>query len=223
MTRPPTAALLIACAAVVITTAGMVFAWSLRPPAPVSPDVGLSSDELRCGSVACQPVVEREVGNDTVELLVGQGSGRIRTNGESGRNIFELTIAESGAVITERSLECADAEVAVCLVRGVVGAEVWGEVLVRRSGTWSRAQLPYVASGAYLGLHDVNGDDAADVVAVQRACAPGVECSRRFAQVFSLVGAKTELGCTSVVAEPGLLPGWPDVSPGSAQLRSCGP
>ncbi|MBB5955102.1 hypothetical protein FHS29_001672 [Saccharothrix tamanrassetensis] len=222
MTRPQVAALLTACAAVLVTVAGMAFAWSLRPPAPAPQSVEPPPDELRCGATACQPVVKQDVGKDAVELLVGQGSGRIRINGASGRYIFELTIASSGAAITDRSLECVDAEVAVCLVRGAVGNEVWGEVLVRRANAWSRAQLPYVSSGAYLGLHDVNADAVADVVAVQRACASGVDCPRRFAQVFSLVGTKTELGCTAVVNHQDQLPGWPDVSPGAGQLRSCG-
>lgn len=222
VTRPPVSVLLTACAAVATTVAGMAFAWSLRVPAPAARGVEPPPDELRCGPAACRPVVQREVGRDAVELLVGQGSGRIRTNGESGRYIFELTIAESGAAITDRSLECADAEVAVCLARGSVGTEVWGEVLVRRAGAWSRAQLPYVAGGGYLGLHDVNADGVADVVAAQQACASGVTCSRRFAQVFSLVGAKTELGCTTVVAEQDLLPGWPRVAPAPAQLHPCG-
>ncbi len=199
----------------------MFFAWSLRPPAPAAAGPPPTVDDLRCGSVACQSVVRADVGKDTVEVMVGQGVGRIRTSGVSGRSIFELTIAESGAAVTDRSLECADAEVAVCLVRGQVGNEMLGELLVRRSGSWTRTQLPYVASGAYLALRDVNADGVADVVAVQRSCAPGADCSRRFAQVFSLVGPEQELGCTPVVAAPDQLPGWPTVSPNPTDLRSC--
>ncbi|MEU4801930.1 hypothetical protein [Actinosynnema sp. NPDC023587] len=222
MNRPPATALIVACLAVATTVAGMVFAWSLRPPPPVAPTGEPAADDLRCGSVACQPVVRADVGADTVELLYGQGVGRIRTNGASGRNIFELTIAESGAAITADSLECTNAAVSVCLVRGSLGGEVRGELLVRRSGAWSRAQLPYVASGGYLGLRDVDGDGVDDVVAVQRACGPGADCPRRFAQVFSLVGGKSELGCTTVVGDRALLPGWPDVAPAFTQLHRCG-
>ncbi|WP_309112431.1 hypothetical protein [Saccharothrix sp.] len=200
----------------------MVFAWSLRPDDTAERGVSPTQDELRCGTTACQVAVTTDVGRDTVAVLVGQGSGRISTNGASGRNIFELTIAEQGATITDGSLECVDAEVAVCLVRGPGPAEVLGEVLVRRSGAWSRAQVPYVAGGGYLGLHDVDADGVADVVAVQRACAPGVDCTRRFAQVFSLVGPKPELGCTQVVADQTQLPGWPTVQPTPTQLRPCG-
>ncbi|MBW4716183.1 hypothetical protein [Saccharothrix obliqua] len=222
MTRPPAAALFTALAAVSITIAGMVFAWSLRPPAPVAPVTAASSDELRCGSVACRVVDRAEVGQDVVEVLVGEGVGRIRTSGASGRNVFEVTIAESGAAVTDRSLECVAAEVAVCLVRGPVGEEVWGELLVRRGTAWTRAQLPYVADGAYLGLHDVDADGVADVVAVQRACGPEASCARRFAQVFSLVAAQPAVGCTAVVPAAEQLPGWPDVAPARAQLRPCG-
>ncbi|WP_146173883.1 hypothetical protein [Saccharothrix carnea] len=157
-----------------------------------------------------------------MELVVGEGAGRIRTSGASGPNIFELTIASSGARIDASSLQCVDAEVAVCLVRGAVNGEVLGEVLVRRSGAWSRAQLPYLASGAYLALHDVNKDTVADVVAVQRACQAGADCSRWFAQVFSLAAGGGELGCTPVVREAESLPGWPTVTPDPSDLRQCG-
>lgn len=230
VSRPNLPALLTACLAVAITAAGMVFAWSLRPDDTAERGVSPTQDELRCGPTACQVVVSADVGRDTVAVLVGQGAGvgqgqgagRISTNGASGRNIFELTIAEQGAAITDGSLECVDAEVAVCLVRGPARAEVLGEVLVRRSGAWSRAQVPYVAGGGYLGLHDVDEDGVADVVAVQRACAPGVDCSRRFAQVFSLVGPSADLGCTPVVPDASQLPGWPAVQPGRNHLRPCG-
>lgn len=221
VTRPPMAALLTACAAVLITIAGLVTAWSLRPPAVTGP-AATPQDELRCGTTACRSVVKQEVGVDSVELLVGDGAGRIRTTGASGPTIFELTIASSGARIDASSLQCLDAEVGVCLVRGEVNGEVLGEVLVRRSGAWSRAQVPYLASGAYLALHDVNRDTVADVVAVQKACQAGADCARRFAQVFSLAGGGGELGCTPVVRSAESLPGWPTVTPDPADLRQCG-
>ncbi|TQM82740.1 hypothetical protein FHX81_5150 [Saccharothrix saharensis] len=224
MTRPPVAALLTACAAVLITIAGLVIAWSLRPPPASDAGAVTPQDELRCGVTACRSVVKQEVGVDSVELVVGEGAGRIRTSGASGPNIFELTIASSGARIDASSLQCVDAaEVAVCLVRGEVRGEVLGEVLVRRSGAWTRAQVPYVASGAYMALHDVNKDAVADVVAVQRVCQAGVDCSRWFAQVFSPAGGGGELGCTPVVRAPESLPGWPTVTPDPSDLRQCGP
>ncbi|MFD7659456.1 hypothetical protein ACFV4N_36225 [Actinosynnema sp. NPDC059797] len=222
MTRPPAAVLLVACLAVVTTVAGLAFAWSTRPGAPAATGVEPPLDELRCGAEACRTVVEQQVGSDSVALLVGSEVGRIRTSGASGPNVFELTIAASGAEITERSLQCADAEVGVCLVRGDVESEVRGEVLVRRSGAWSRAQVPYVSSGGHLSLHDVNRDAVADVVAVQRECPAGEDCARRFVQVFSLVDGGEELGCTDVVDAPEQLPGWPAVVPDAADLGHCG-
>ncbi|MFD1150336.1 hypothetical protein [Saccharothrix hoggarensis] len=222
MTRPPTAALVVACAAVLTTVAGLVIAWSLRPPALSDAGATAPQDELRCGTTTCRSIVKREVGVDSVELLVGEGAGRIRTAGASGPNIFELTIASSGAEITEASLQCVDAEVGVCLVRGEVDGEVLGEVLVRRSGAWSRAQVPYVSSGAYLALRDVDDDTVADVVAVQRACPSGDDCAGWFAQVFSLAEGGGELGCTAVVDVPEALPGWPEVGPSPPDLGSCG-
>jgi hypothetical protein len=222
VTRPPTAALAIACVAVLTTVTGLFIAWSLRPAAVTDAGAQAPRDDLRCGATACRSVVKQQVGADSVELLVGEGAGRIRTGGASGPNIFELTIVSSGARITERSLQCVDAEVGVCLARGEVGGEVLGEVFVRRSGAWSRAQVPYVSSGAYLALHDVNRDAVADVVAVQRACPKGADCSRWFVQVFSLAGGGGELGCTPVVREPEALPGWPEVAPAPSELRQCG-
>ncbi|WP_306748599.1 hypothetical protein [Saccharothrix yanglingensis] len=222
MSSPPKAALVVACAAVLTTVASVAVAWSLRPPD--QPDAGAApaQDQLRCGTTACRSLVKREVGADSVELLVGSGEGRIRTNGASGPNIFELTVAASGADITEGSLQCADAEVTVCLVRGAAGGEVRGEVIVRRSGAWTRAQVPYLSSGAHLALADVDRDAVADVVAVQRAC-PGVDdCGRRFAQVFSVVGGG-EVGCTVVVGSPEELPGWPEVVPDASTLVRCRP
>ncbi|WP_156077304.1 hypothetical protein [Saccharothrix sp. NRRL B-16314] len=222
MTRPPMAALAIACAAVLTTVTGLAIAWSLRPTAVTDAGATAPRDDLRCGTTACRSVVKKQVGVDSVELLVGEGAGRIRTGGASGPNIFELTIASSGARITEQSLQCVDAEVGVCLARGEVGGEVVGEVLVRRSGAWSRAQVPYVSSGAYLALRDVNQDAVADVVAVQRACPTGADCARWFVQVFSLAGGGGELGCTPVVREPEALSGWPEVAPDPSELRQCG-
>ncbi len=223
VTRPPAAALLTAGAAALITVLGLVFAWSLRPPSVPDPGAAAPQDELRCGTTACRSVVKQQVGVDSVELAVGEGAGRIRTNGASGPYIFELTIAASGARIDDSSLQCVDAEVAVCLVRGAVNGEVLGEVLVRRSGAWSRAQVPYVASGAYLALHDVDGDAVADVVAVQRAaCGSGADCSRWFAQAFSPADGGGELGCTPVVRAAESLPGWPTVTPEASDLRQCG-
>jgi hypothetical protein len=207
---------------VLITVAGLVIAWSLRPSTAPDPGAATPQDELRCGTTACRSVVKQEVGVDSVELVVGKGAGRIRTNGASGPNIFELTIASSGARIDESSLQCVDAEVAVCLVRGEVGGEVLGEVLVRRSGAWSRAQVPYVSSGGYLALHDVNRDAVADVVAVQRVCKGDADCAPWFAQVFSPADGGGELGCTQMVRAAESLPGWPTVTPDASDLRRCG-
>ncbi|MDU0292188.1 hypothetical protein [Saccharothrix longispora] len=132
------------------------------------------------------------------------------------------TVASVAVAWSLRPPDQPDAEVTVCLVRGAAGGEVRGEVIVRRSGAWTRAQVPYLSSGAHLALADVDRDAAADVVAVQRAC-PGVDdCGRRFAQVFSVVGGG-EVGCTAVVGSPEELPGWPEVVPDASTLMRCGP
>jgi len=217
--RAPRSVLVTACGAVVVAVACLAYAFSLRPPTVVetTPSAPSSDEGLRCGSTACRSVVKQSVGSDVVEVLVGRDSGRIKVSGASGTTIFELTIAESGAVVTDQSLQCESGAVSVCLVRGAQGSDVLGEVLIGRSGSWSRAQVPYLSTGSNLALHDVDGDSIAEIVAVQRSCGPN-DCDSYFTQVFSIVGKATELGCTAAVR------GVEDVlrTPTLAQLRPCG-
>ncbi|MFD4674181.1 hypothetical protein ACFWNN_30990 [Lentzea sp. NPDC058450] len=206
----------IAVVAAVVVIAGVVFAYFQRPD---NTDSGQSGSDagMRCGTSVCQVVIGKSVGKDLVELLAGTGGGRIRVSGESGPYVFEMTIAELGAVITDKSLQCADAPVSVCLVRGEDGGKVRGEVLIRKDGTWSRAQTPYLSSAGYLGLHDVNEDGTADVVSAQRAC--DGQCNDSFVQVFSALGAN--VGCTTPAPAREQLPGWPTPVPKLSQLRPC--
>ena len=43
-------------------------------------------------------------------------------------------------------------------MRGTQNGKSLGEVLIRKDGTWSRAQTAYQATAGYIGLHDVNED-----------------------------------------------------------------
>ncbi|MFD9698963.1 hypothetical protein [Lentzea sp. NPDC059081] len=204
-----------AVVAALIVIAGLAFAYFRRPDNTDSDQYG-NDTGMRCGTTVCQVVIGRSVGGDLVELLGGTGGGRIRMSGESGPFVFEMTIAESGAVVTDKSLQCVDAQVSVCLVHGARGTDLLGEVLVRKDGTWSRAQA-YLATGGFLGLHDVNEDGTADVVAVQLAC--DGQCADAFVQVFSVLGP--DLGCTTAAAARDQLPGWPAPAPKMSQLRPC--
>ena len=224
MAGAPRSVLVAAGAAVLVVVGCLVAAYALRPPSAPDPSGGDRSAAdagLRCGSTACRTAVKSDVGADVVEVLVGEGGGRIKVTGPAGPNIFESTVVDSGGVIDAQSLECVSAEVSVCLVRGKSGEELLGEVLVGRGGTWTRAQARYLATGGYLALHDVDGDQVADVVAVQRPCDP-TGCKRSYAQVFSFSGTKPLLGCTAAVNALEDLPGWPTVAPAAADLRSCG-
>jgi hypothetical protein len=205
-----------AVVAAVVVIAGLVYAYFQRPD---NTDSGLSGTDtgLRCGTTVCQVVLGKSVGKDLVELLSGTGGGRIRVTGESGPFIFEMTIAESGAVVNDKSLECATATVSVCLIRGAHNGNLLGEVLIRKDGTWSRGQAPYLANAGYLGLHDVNEDGTADVVAAQLAC-DGL-CNNAFVQVFSVLGPN--IGCTTAAPARDQLPGWPTPVPKMSQLRPC--
>jgi hypothetical protein len=205
----------VAVVAAVVVVAGLVFAYFQRPDSTDSGQRGTDS-ALRCGTTVCQVVIGKSVGRDLVELLGGTGGGRIRISGESGPFIFEMTIAESGAVVNDESLQCVDAAVSVCLVHGARGTELLGEVLVRKDGTWSRAQA-YLSTGGFLGLHDVDSDGTADVVAVQLAC--DGQCVNAFVQVFSIAGP--DLGCTTAAPARDQLPGWPAPVPALSQLRPC--
>jgi hypothetical protein len=217
----PRSALLAAGAAVLVLVGCLAVAYSMRPSTTYSsPRQTTAEDGLRCGSEVCKPVLKQVVGDDAVEVLVGSGAGRIKVTGPAGPNIFESSVVESGAAVDDSSLQCVPAAVSVCLVRGRKGDVSYGEVLVERSGAWTRTQAPYVATGGYLALHDVDGDQVADVVAVQRPCDP-TGCKRVYAQVFSF-SSTSVLGCTSAVASIEDLPGWPEVVLRADDLRSCG-
>lgn len=207
----------IAVVAAVVVIAGVVFAYFQRPD---NTDSGLSGTDagMRCGTTVCQVVIGKSVGKDLVELLSGTGGGRIRVTGESGRYIFEMTIAESGAVVDDKSLECATATVSVCLIRGASNGNWLGEVLIRKEdGTWSRGQAAYLSNAGYLGLHDVNEDGTADIVAAQLAC--DGQCKNAFLQVFAALGPN--IGCTTADQGRDQLPGWPTPAPKMSQLRPC--
>jgi hypothetical protein len=180
---------------------------------------------LQCDRGPCLPLTSQQVGGDTVDLLADASgaSGRLRVAGSAASNIFETRITQStGARLTADSLQCVAGATSVCLVRGNSQDGTSGEVLVGRSGVWSRAEIPYFSSAGYLALRDVDGDRVPEVVAVQQDCgdgAPGGECQRVFAEVFTLSG--NEMGCTRSVGGKAALPGWPVVAPVPAQLRSC--
>lgn len=207
----------IAVVAAVVVIAGLVFAYFQRPNHTDSGQSGTDGG-MRCGTTVCQSIVGKSVGKDMVELLGGTGGGRIRVTGEAGTFIFEMNTAEAGATITDDSLLCREAPVSVCLVRGPHNGEVLGEVLVRKNGTWSRVQTTYLSSAQYLGLHDVNEDGVADVVAAQLACAG--KCNNAFVQVFSALGP--DIGCTATALGREQLPGWPAPVPKMSQIRPCG-
>jgi hypothetical protein len=206
----------IAVVAAVVVIAGLTFAYFQRPNNTDSGQSGTDAG-MRCGTTVCQVIIGKSVGKDLVELLGGTGGGRIRVTGESGPFIFEMTIAESGAAVNDKSLECAAAQVSVCLIRGANNGNWLGEVLIRKDGTWSRGQAAYLASAGYLGLHDVNEDGVADVVAAQLAC--DGKCNNAFVQVFSALGPN--IGCTTAAPARDQLPGWPAPVPKMAQLRPC--
>jgi hypothetical protein len=222
--------LVTAWAAVAVTVAGLALAVALRPDRAASdptntpltsadsPDPG---GQPQCGAGPCQPVATQRVGADAVELLAGVGTGRVQVTSAVGTSVFEVSITQSGAQLTADSLDCLAGAVSTCLVRGATASGVQGEVLVGQHGTWSRAQVGYLASGGYLALHDVNGDGVADVVAVQRACRSDSGCEQVFGQVFVVDAGSTPLGCTRVFPSLAQVPGYPEVALSQADLHPC--
>jgi hypothetical protein len=202
--------LVTACVAALVTIAGMVYAFLQRPSA--RDDAG-GDVNLRCGTTVCQSVIGLGVDGDMVEVLTGTGGGVIRVTGDSEPFVFVMAIADNGAKIEGSSaLECKPAATAVCLVRGTRGDDLLGEAVVRKAGVWSRVSTPYISTGGYLGLHDVDKDGTADVVVVQLGC--DGDCV--FTQVFSVVG-NDALGCT----EPAPSREQANRTPEQAQLRVC--
>lgn len=196
--------------AALVTIAGMVYAFLQRPS--VRDETG-GDVNLRCGTTVCQSVMGLGVDDDMVEVLTGTGGGVIRVTGRGEPFVFVLAIADNGARIEGSSaLECTPAATAVCLVRGQRGEDVLGEAVVRKDGMWSRVSTPYVATGGFVGLHDVDKDGTADVVAVQLGCGGG--CA--FTQVFSVV-RNDALGCTDHAKSRDEANRTPD----QAQLRPC--
>lgn len=210
--RASRSVLVTAVAAVLVTVAGMVYAFLQRPS---TGDGGRGvGAELKCGTTVCQSVIGRGVGSDHVELLLGVGGGRIKISSDSGAVvIFEISIMAAGAEVKGAdALQCVQGPESVCLVRGTLDGEVVGETLVWRKGTWERVTTTYVSSGAYLALHDVDSNGIADVVAVKLAC--DGQCDTAYVQAFKPTGAP--LGCSAPVAKDKV-----NRTPASAELRPC--
>jgi hypothetical protein len=163
---------------------------------------------VTCHVEPCSVMVATAMGSTKIELIADSGgqSGRLRIGDD---RLVESTITNRGALLTPKSLHCTIGTLSACMIRGEVdGNSIVGEVVVGRSGKWNAAGPRYIATGGYLSLVNVVGDDAPEVVAVQRGY---------FAQVFTLDG--NEVGCTPIVTKPEKLPGWPVVHPAEPQLR----
>jgi hypothetical protein len=129
--------------------------------------------------------------------------------------LFEVSVIELGAVLTDKSLFCATgASTSACLIKGdVPGGSTVGEVVVGKGDKWSMIDKTFGSDAHYLSLIDVNGggEGKPDVVAVL----PGY-----YVQVFQLDG--TEIGCTRTpVPDQRQLPGWPNIKPPTATLKPC--
>ncbi|OZM75320.1 hypothetical protein CFN78_02470 [Amycolatopsis antarctica] len=221
--------LVTALCAVLVTVGAVITAVLLRQnsAAGVAPvPGGAPSIEPACGAGPCTAIASATAGGDTVELLAdGSGSGgQVRFGTGAAATVIETALTGSEVQLTADSLRCADGVVPTCLVRGPFDQGTIGEVLVKRGNGWESAGQPYFSDAGAIVLDDVLGDGTAEVINVQRNCAPGdstADCgqARVLARVLDIDGA--EQGCTKTYRTPGELRGWPDVSLTERDLRDC--
>jgi hypothetical protein len=221
----PRAVVLTAGASVLVSAAALITAAVLRPPPPGSLEAGATS-EGGCQGGGCALVASATVGSERVELLAGKNgeAGTLRAGTGAARTLFDVAITHQGARLDSQSLNCVDGATPACLVRGRSDAGTLGDVFVSHQGSWSQTDRKFISDDDYLALHDVLGDSAPEVVAVQRRCQNGgsTDCPdpAYFAQVFSLTG--NVLGCTTPVAEVSSLPGENgEVIPAYYNVHTC--
>lgn len=161
-----------------------------------------------CRVEPCAVVFATTIGDTTIDLIADAGaeSGRLKVGDDL---LFESRITGKGVKLTPQSLVCLPGPPVTCLIRGEADGNLYGEVVLGRTGKWAMTGTIYVASGGYLSLGNVDGDVQPEVVAVQRGY---------FTQVWGVGGE--DLGCTPVVTKPERLDGWPDnVKPQTKDLR----
>ncbi|WP_210770531.1 hypothetical protein [Qaidamihabitans albus] len=227
----PRPVLVTALLAALVTVGALVTAFVLRPeagggiPEP-SVDAAESVGAADCGAEPCQVLASTEVGGLRMELLAdgNGGTGRLRAGGSAAGIVAETAITAMGVQLTSDSLDCVAAADPVCLVRGPLDGGMVGEVQVWRDGSWRAAERPYFSDAGSIGLDDVAGDGAPEVIVVRHECSQvesATACQEApvLAEVLDLRGAL--LGCTYQYESPDELRGWPEVRLRESDLREC--
>lgn len=194
---------------------------SQKPP-PTS-GVGVNG----CLTEQCHVLASTTVGATSVELVADAGlaSGRLRIGGAATGQVFEATITggTNGVKLTAESLQCIAGGPAACMIRGKrPDGSIAGEIIVGRSGDWSRQETQFISDAGYLVLANTDADSAPEVIAAQHDCGNmDSDCSTRpvFAQVFAFNG--TAVGCTKNFPKLDRLPGYPTVHVTGQQLSPC--
>ncbi|SDH58813.1 hypothetical protein SAMN05192558_1215 [Actinokineospora alba] len=186
---------------------------------PTTPSVGLSG----CLREPCQVLASTTVAGTFVELIADAGatSGRLRIGGPSASQVIETTVTDLGVTLTATSLQCVPGSASACLIRGEGPDGMTGQVVVGRSDKWNAQERAYLSSAGLLVLNNVVSDSSPEVIAAQYDCKGNQVCDKRpvYAQVFGLSGQ--EIGCTRTYTRLEQLPGYPQVTVPSAQLRDC--
>lgn len=174
-----------------------------------------------CGQAECVKLTSVSLPQfkETVDLLAdGKGHfARLRVSSDRGAVMFSSQIE----TVTAKSITCEEGKTSACLLQGLDGTDLIGEVYADDAGTWRQAQMPFGSDAGYLALRDIDGDGTPDVVTTQRRCGdnPPASCTKVAAAVFQLTG--DELGCSVTYATKEQLPGWPNVAPAASKLSEC--
>lgn len=208
----------------VAALAAVVVMRAQRDSAPGAPGGGpvgqlVVDVTTRCGDQPCEVLTSLQVRDSTVELLTDvQGKhGKLRILRPEASSVIETALGPMGVRLDQSSLGCVAASTSACLVYGEHRDGVAGQLMVAVDGDWRAVEEPYFSQGGHLELTQVTGDDVPEllVAGCPRECTDGAV----LVEVFALDGEL--VGCTGEYPALRLLPGWPDVVVGAADLHSC--
>ena len=226
--RPVLIAVVVAVLVLAATIGAALVLRQLRDTAARQPDVGTrqapnpsTGPAQLCGQAECVKLtrVSMPQFKETVDLLAdGKGHfARLRVTSDRGAVMFSSQLA----TVDAHSITCEEGKTSACLLQGMDGTDLLGEVYTDDAGMWQQTPKPFSSDAGYLALRDVDGDGTPDVVTTERRCGddPPASCTKVAAAVFRLTG--DEMGCTVTYATKEQLPGWPDVAPAPSKLSEC--
>lgn len=204
-----------AVAAAVVTAAALILVVTLRrwhsadAPQADLPAASAAAAGTGCGDGPCRVLATQNVNGVSVQLLADPNGGNARL--QAGPYVVEATVSVLGARVDAGSLSCVSASVSACLISAAQNGGKIAQLVVDRGGVWRADDRPYFSSAGIVGLTDLVGSDAPEVVVVQSAPV--------LARVYSLDGSV--VGCTSHYSSVTAIRGWPNVHLVPSDLRPC--